>query len=293
MTIRSMTGFGRGTVEHQGRIWTVEVRTVNNRFLDCNLRLPKEYHALEERVRKRIGEYHARGRVELMVSVHGDSSDLVQLSYNETLAKRYLEALDGIAEQFGITGEISAVQLTSYPDVLVRERQEEDLEVVWPCLGAALDSALAACEEMRCREGAALAADLETRIAAFTALVLQVEEALPEVQQIREAQLQARLEKLLDGVAVDPQRLAQEVAILVDKADVTEELVRIRSHLQQFCGFLEKGQEVGRKCDFLIQELLREVNTIASKSSDAGIAHLTVALKSELEKIREQVQNVE
>ncbi len=293
MAIRSMTGFGRGTAEHQGRMWTVEIRTVNNRFLDCHLRLPKGYHALEERVRKRVGNHHVRGRVELTVAVQGDFSDLVELSYNEALASRYFKALEDIAEQFDINGDVSAVQLSAYPDVLVRERHDEDLEAIWPHLATALDTALVSCEEMRCREGAALAADLQSRMTTFASLVAQIEEALPQVQQLRESQLQSRLEKLLDGVALDPQRLAQEVAILVDKADVTEELVRIGSHLEQFRRFLDNGQEVGRKCDFLIQELLREVNTIASKTSDAGIAHLTVALKSELEKIREQVQNVE
>lgn len=293
MTVRSMTGFGRGTAEHGARSWTVEVRSVNNRFLDLKVKLPKGYLALEDRIRKKVGDYHQRGRVDLGVTVSGDFSDLLQLTVNETLAGNYLKAVQDMSAAFGIEAGVSAVQLAAYPDVLVREQQEEDVEAIWPFVMAALDQALANCLEMRQQEGDALTADLTGRLSFFRDTVGKIEESIPELLRNRQAHLAERLDKLLAGMELDPQRLAQEVAILADRTDVTEEIVRLRSHMQQFLCFLQEENGVGRKLDFLIQEFLREVNTTASKINDAEIAHLTVDLKSELEKMREQVQNIE
>lgn len=293
MTVRSMTGFGRGTAENSGRVWTAEVRCVNNRFLDLKIKLPKGYLALEERIRKLAGEYHQRGRVDMVLSVAGDFSDLVHVKLNPGLAANYRDVLTDLTESFGITGELTAAQLAAYPDVLVREHKEEDLEKVWPVVEAALSEMFTNCEAMRCQEGQALVDDLSGRLAYFGETVTAIEGAIPQLLASREENLQARLEKLLGNVDLDPVRLAQEVAILADKTDVTEEIVRLRSHIQQFTLFLAEDGAVGRKLDFLIQEFLREVNTIASKINDADIAHLTVDLKSELEKMREQVQNIE
>ncbi|MFV0437174.1 MAG: YicC/YloC family endoribonuclease [Desulfopila sp.] len=293
MVVRSMTGFGRGEATRAGRFWTVEVRSVNNRFLDLKIKLPKGYLALEERVRKRVAEYHQRGRVDLSLSLTGDFSDLLHVHVNLALADSYHQALESLAERFTLSGDLSAVQLAACPEVLVREQDEEDLDAVWPQVSEALDAALFSCETMRRQEGAALVADLAARLAGFQQTVTGIEGAIPGLLQQRQEQLQVRLERLLTGVELDPQRLAQEVAILADKTDVTEEIVRLRSHIQQFENFLIEGAAVGRKLDFLIQEFLREVNTIASKITDADIAHLTVNLKSELEKMREQVQNLE
>lgn len=293
MTVRSMTGFGRGEMDAAGRVWTVELRCVNNRFLDLKSKLPRGYMTLEERIRKKVSEYHQRGRVDLVLTVSGDFSDLLHVKVNMGLAENYRQALSTIADAFDLEDNVSASLLASYPEVMVREQDEEDLEEVWPFVEKALDEALTNCEVMRRQEGEALVDDLSARLNGFSETVAAIEGAIPELLLLREKNLKERLEKLLGNVEMDPMRLAQEIAILADKTDVTEEIVRLRSHIRQFEAFLEEEAAVGRKLDFLIQEFLREVNTMASKINDAAVAHLTVDLKSELEKMREQVQNIE
>lgn len=293
MPVRSMTGFGRGEAENAGRVWTVELRCVNNRFLDLKTKLPRGYLSIEERIRKKVSEFHQRGRVDLVVTVSGDFSDLLHVKVNLGLAENYKEALAKIANTFDLDDTVSASLLASYPEVMVREQDEEDIEQIWPFLEDALDKALANCTVMRGQEGDALVADLSDRLQFFTDTITTIEQSIPQLLETRQNNLKERLEKLLGNTEMDPMRLAQEVAVLADKTDVTEEIVRLRSHIQQFAAFLKENVAVGRKLDFLIQEFLREVNTMASKINDASIAHLTVDLKSELEKMREQVQNIE
>lgn len=293
MALKSMTGYGRAETERQGKVWTVEVKSVNNRFLDTKVKLPRNYGALEDRVRKKAGFYQQRGRVDLVVGVSGDFSDLVTVEVDVNLARNYKEQLSLLAEELGIDGRIGLSMLIGLPDVLTREQQSEDLDSVWPLLEQSIDSAFEQCVEMRVREGEALTADLVQRLELFTTVLDSIESSIPQVIADRETALRERLEKLLTVIDVDPARLAQEVAILADKSDVTEEMVRLRSHIAQFVDLLQSSEPVGRKLDFLIQEFLREVNTIASKINDAENAHKTVTLKSELEKMREQVQNIE
>jgi len=293
MPIKSMTGFGRGEAQAKGRIWTTEIRCVNNRFLDLKIKLPKGYAQLEERIRSLITSSLQRGRVDFAVNVSGDFSDLTSVKVNMEMAEAYKKALAGMAEELGLEGGITSALLASFPDVLVREEENEDLEAVWKILSRAVEEAITQCETMRRQEGNALLADLSARLDVFSKTVEEVATSVPELLQQRKALLQERLGKLLENVQIDPLRLAQEVVILVDKTDVTEELVRLRSHLVQFRAFLGEDGAVGRKLDFLVQEFLREVNTLGSKISDARIAHLTVELKSELEKMREQIQNIE
>ncbi|MBW2659959.1 MAG: YicC family protein [Deltaproteobacteria bacterium] len=295
MAVKSMTGFGGGESVSGGRIWTVELRCVNHRYLDLKMKVPHGYSALEEKIRKKVAAIHQRGRVDLFLGVSGDFSDLMEVKVNLQLAGRYRDALEILAKEFGTEGgdSSSATLLASYPDVLRYERQNDDLDEIWPFVEQALDSALDGCNNMRMQEGEALAEDLTGRLDVFAKTVATIETALPDLLMKREKNLQERLEKLLGNVQLEPARLAQEVAVIADKTDVTEEIVRLRSHIGQFALFLEGGEAVGRKLDFLIQEFLREVNTLASKISDAAVAHLTVDLKSELEKMREQVQNIE
>jgi uncharacterized protein (TIGR00255 family) len=266
---------------------------VNNRFLDLKTKLPRGYLPLEERIRKKISEYHQRGRVDLVLTVSGDFSDLLHVKVNLGLAANYRDALVKIAEEFGLESTVSASLLASYPDVMIRQQEEEDLETVWPVVEKTLEEALVNCDDMRRQEGAALVADLGSRLNFFTETISSIENSIPELLVQRENNLKERLAKLLANIEIDSVRLAQEVAILADKTDVTEEIVRLRSHIRQFSTFLTEEAAVGRKLDFLIQEFLREVNTMASKITDVSIAHLTVDLKSELEKMREQVQNIE
>jgi len=293
MASKSMTGFGRGEAEAKGRRWTVEIRCVNHRYLDLKIKLPKGYAGLEKKVRKCLTAVLVRGRVDVVLSVSGDFSDLQEIEANHSLALTYRDALAKLADQLDLLNDVSLLRLASYPDVLVLNQRAEDLDEVWPSMEMALVEALDVCDKMRRDEGDAMAADLQERLSQFAGVVSKIEERIPELLQEREAKLKERLEKLLGNVQLDPQRLTQEIAILSDKTDVTEEIVRLSSHIKQFRAFLESEEATGRKIDFLLQEFLREVNTMASKINDADIAHLTVDLKAELEKMREQIQNIE
>ena len=293
MACKSMTGFGRGEVASGGRVWMAEIRCVNNRYLDLKIKMPQGYAVLEERVRKKVGGFHQRGRVDLLLAVGGDFSDLVKMHVNMDLVRAYKLAMTQIAQELGVEPAIDPAFVASRPEVLVQEQQNEDIEAVWPLLEQALDLALVDCETMRQQEGEALVRDLSGRLQVFTQTIAKIEAAIPELLKQREQVLGERLQKLLDNVQLDPQRLCQEVAILADKTDVTEEIVRLQSHIMQFQSFLTETEAVGRKLDFLLQEFLREVNTIGSKINDAAIAYFTVELKSELEKMREQIQNIE
>lgn len=288
-----MTGFGRGELEKAGRIWVAEVRCVNNRYLDLKMKLPRGYALLEEKIRKKVAETYLRGRVDLFLSVSGDFSDLQEVKVNLALAGSYRNALQTLSEEFELDNEITPQILATYPDVLMREQKDEDLIVVWEIVEKVIDAALEGCDIMRAQEGEVLAADLLGRLNFFEKTIAGIEKSIPELQEQRLKNLQERLEKLLVNVQLDPARLAQEVAVMADKTDVTEEIVRLRCHIGQFTKFLSEESGIGRKLDFLIQEFLREVNTLASKINDAKVAHLTVDLKSELEKMREQVQNIE
>jgi uncharacterized protein (TIGR00255 family) len=288
-----MTGFGRGESEKDGRVWIAEVRCVNNRYLDLKMKLPRGYGLLEEKISKKVKETFLRGRVDLFVSVTGDFSDLQEVRVNLALASGYKDALHALSEAFGLENKTSPQVLAAYPDVLVREQKDEDVHVVWEMVEKAIDAALASCDTMRAQEGEVLTADLRGRLQFFEKTIATIEKSIPELLEQRQKNLQERLDKLLTNVQFDQARLAQEVAVMADKTDVTEEIVRLRCHIGQFTLFLTEGNGIGRKLDFLIQEFLREVNTLASKINDASVAHLTVDLKSELEKMREQVQNIE
>jgi len=293
MTLKSMTGYGRGEAEKRGRVFSVEVRCVNNRYLDAKIKVPRDYSMLEDPIRKIIATFHQRGRVDLSLAVTGDFSDLVEVRVNKNVAAAYRDSLVKLADALGIESDVSLAQIAQLPDVLVREQRAEDIDELTSSVEAAVHDALQSCDEMRRREAAALVDDLSARLASFSAVLNEVEKRIPELIQHRQASLQERLQQLLGGVDLDPMRLAQEVAVIADKTDVTEEMVRLRSHIGQFEKMLQTSGAVGRKLDFLIQEFLREVNTMASKINDADIAHMTVGLKSELEKMREQVQNIE
>jgi len=260
-----MTGFGRGEADTEGRQWVAEIRCVNHRYLDLKIKLPRGYAGLEERARKMVSETLQRGRVDVVLSVNGDFSDLHKIEVNSGLAATYNDALTNLGTSLSLENDTTLTKLASYPDVLILKQKEEDLDAVWPVMGDALQLAVAACDTMRIREGDAMAADLYQRLENFAAVVQEIGGSIPELLQRREQNLNERLQKLLDRVQLDPQRLAQEVAILADKTDVTEEIVRLDSHINQFREFLASDEATGRKIDFLLQEFLREVNTMASK----------------------------
>ena len=293
MSIKSMTGFGRCESKVGEKVWIAELRCVNNRFLDVKMKLPRGYAAFEDRIRKLVSVWHQRGRVDLVLTVGGEVSEMSRVKVNLDLARNYHQALREITVALQISDDISPGLIASYPDVLIREQESEDPERVWADLEGVLTEALQGCDRMRLEEGGNLKEDLHARLQQFVQTVDTIEQSIPGLLQQRQRNLEERLEKLLGQVQLDPVRLAQEVSILADKTDVTEEIVRLRCHIKQLLTFLEEDVAVGRKLDFLIQEFLREVNTLGSKINDAAIAHMIVDLKSELEKMREQVQNIE
>ncbi len=293
MRPRSMTGFGRGETAFAGRTWIAEVRTVNHRFLDLRIILPRPYAALEDRVRSAAATYHDRGRVEISLQLQGEEAAGLLLAVNTDLAQQYHRCLQQLNDEFGLDDKVRLADMLTMRDLISQQEQNLDPDREWPGISAALGRAFEECSRMREQEGLLLKEDLAKRLAGFAATVGAIEQRLPEILQQRQDELKSRITRLLDGVDLDPMRLAQETAILADKCDVTEELVRLRSHISQFTGFLASDAPVGRRLDFLLQEFLREVNTLASKISNAGVAYLNVEMKNEIEKLREQVQNLE
>lgn len=289
----SMTAFGRGESTDSGRTWIVEVRTVNHRYLDVSIRLPRRYGSLEERVRQKVAALFSRGRVEVMIECAGQSTSIMSLQVNMALAREYHHCLQSLKSELSLDGNPELAMFTALKDVIVPMAQEDDLEVVWQALEPALAEALHGCVRMRGQEGQNLKKDLLARLGAFAQTVGEIHAMIPVLVTEKEENLKARLTQLLAGQNLDPGRLAQEVALLADKTDVTEEVVRLHSHIEQFAAFLELDEAVGRRLDFLLQEFLREINTMASKINNSRVAHWAVELKNELEKMREQVQNLE
>lgn len=293
MRPRSMTGFGRGEATDSNRTWTVEIRTVNHRFLDQRVVLPRAFAMLEERVKKTVASGQDRGRVEVGLSVSGKISAGPLLTVDMDLARQYHDCLQQLAEEFAVGPRLQMADMLTQRDIITIGEQSPDLEQEWPLVEQAIRAALAECIQMREQEGLTLKDDLLDRLDHFAAIVKEIETSIPQVLLQRQEELKTRVLKMLQGMDIDPMRLAQETAIMADKADVTEEVVRLASHISQFRAFLENDEPVGRRLDFLLQEFLREVNTLASKISNAEIAHLGVEMKNEIEKLREQVQNIE
>lgn len=294
--IRSMTGYGRARqVLHQRDI-TVEVRSVNNRYLDCTVKLPRAYIFAEDALKTLVQKSVSRGKVDVFVTVESQGAEETVVAVNEPLARSYLAALERLYELDEgdmMKGSFRVTDLARMPDVLTVVKAEEDLEGLSADLCAVLQEALEAHRAMRAREGEKLAGDIGGRLDVIERLTAQVEERSPETVAEYRQKLTARMEEVLQSASVDPQRILTEAAIYADKVAVDEETVRLRSHLSQLRGMLRADEPMGRKMDFLIQEVNRESNTIGSKCCDVSIAQVVVNLKAEVEKIREQVQNVE
>lgn len=291
--LQSMTGFGRGSTEFGGRSFTVELRSVNHRYCDVRLHVPNEFARVGPKLEAGLRKKFTRGRIDLRLDVALTSGAAVTLDVNHARVEALGEALKQIASALGVPEQPSATWVASQPGVLRSMEEEVDDDTLFAALRPALDVAMQELLGMRTREGAALEAELRkhlTRLSASSALVAERVEPSIEVRRDR---LRERVNALLEDSALDPARLEHEVAILSERSDVTEELERLTSHFKHAEHFFEAGGAVGRKLDFLIQEMNRETNTIGSKSGDSGIAHLVVEMKAELERMREQVQNVE
>ena len=292
--IKSMTGYGRARELLNKRDITVEVRSVNNRYVDCTVKLPRMYAFAEDAVKQRVQQAVSRGKVDVFITVDASAADVAQVTVNRELAAQYAAAMGELAELCGpIAWKLTPEVLARFPDVLTVTKADEDLESVSADICAVLDEALAAYHTMRAVEGKRLAEDIAGRLDHIEAYTGQVEARSPETVAEYRAKLTARMQEVLQSTTIDDQRILAEAAIYADKVAVDEETVRLRSHVAQLRGMLESDEPMGRKMDFLIQEVNRESNTIGSKCGDVSIAQVVVNLKAEVEKMREQVQNVE
>jgi uncharacterized protein (TIGR00255 family) len=288
-----MTGYGRAEKTENGCTITVELRSVNNRYLDCNVRLPRLYLFAEDAVKTRVQNTISRGKVDVFVTLNHTGGQQVQISVNKPAADGYYAALTELAGHYGLSNDISVSLLSRFPEVLLAEQAEEDVEMMAQNICAVLDEALADFDRMRTREGERMQADILARAAAIEEKVSIVEQRSPQTVAEYRARLEARMNEVLANTQLDPARILTEAAIFADKVAVDEETVRLRSHIGQLRDMLAKGGAIGRKLDFLIQEFNRETNTIGSKCSDIEISSHVVDMKAEIEKIREQVQNIE
>ncbi len=288
-----MTGYGRGERVLHDRTITVELRAVNNRYLDCTVKIPRLYVFAEEAIKSRIQKRIARGKLDVFVSIDSTAADKVAVTLNRPVADGYYAALVQMRDSYGLHDDISVSLLSRFPDVFLVEKEQGDAEVISEDILTVLDLALDEFEGMRAREGARLDADVREKAARIAALVGEIETRAPQIVTDYRERLRARMEEVLANVQLDEGRILTEAALFADKVAVDEETVRLRSHLSQLDEMLTAGGPVGRKLDFLIQEFNREANTIGSKCSDVAAAKLVVELKGEIEKIREQVQNIE
>ena len=291
--VKSMTGYGRARETRNGRDITVEVRSVNNRYLDCAVKMPRAYIFAEDAVKSLVQKHVSRGKVDVFITLEGAGTQALAVSVNRPVADGYYAALRELAELYGLDGDIPISLLSQFPDVLLAEKAEEDADQTAQEISAALTQALLDFDQMRTREGAKLEEDILSRAARIEELVEQVKSRSPETVSEYRARLEERMNEVLANLQLDPARILTEAAIFADKVAVDEETVRLTSHIAQLREMLSQGGAIGRKLDFLIQEFNREANTIGSKCSDMEIAGLVVEMKAEIEKIREQVQNVE
>jgi uncharacterized protein (TIGR00255 family) len=292
--VASMTGFGRAEVNKDGITVRTEVRSVNSRYLDLTLRLPRNFSQREKEIKDIVRTFLNRGNLNIIVKIEHDSNDVVPLKVNKAAAKSYYKLLNEIRKSVKLREQVKLEHLLTFSDVLEPVDEEETDETEWELLQESIRQALKSLDAMRVQEGSELAADLEKRIRWMDETLNEVEKLSKERIPEERINLHERISELVeDKFVIDQNRLELEIALLVDKLDITEECVRYRSHNKYFLEALNKNEAAGRKLNFLVQEMNREANTIGSKSSDATIAHLIVGLKEELEKIREQLQNIE
>lgn len=291
--IKSMTGYGKSEQTIDSLNVTVEIKSVNHRYFEFSARVPREYGFLEEKLKKYCNSLITRGKVECYVSVEDLEEREMEVNVNETLAAGYVKALKELSERFGLKDDISAVTLSRYPDVITLHKASEDEERIWNAVKTVAETAVSKFIEMRETEGSKLRGDILSRADYIIECVEFIEGRSPETVREYNEKLKQRMKELLGDAAVDEQRLLNEAAIYADKIAVDEETVRLRSHISQLREFMNSSEAIGRKLDFLVQEINREANTLGSKAQDVDIAKKVIAIKAEVEKIREQVQNIE
>lgn len=293
--IRSMTGYGRAEAVHEGRKWIVEVRSLNHRYMEVVVRLPGPLAPLEMEIKKKVGEKLTRGRVDVTVQMDASGGAGVAMQYelDLPLLRNYLELLNRIRAELKLREKVDLNTLSRFREIFVPSERKLDAVQTWDVLKDVLDAALTELIRMREREGAVLRKDFVARMERIRETLKMTKTRIPEVVVEYQKRLSDRVKELTGGLEIDAVRLAQEVALLAEKTDITEEIIRLESHIDQLSRLLDDGDAVGRKIDFLLQEMCREVNTMGSKSADVVLSHQVIELKSEITKLREQVQNVE
>lgn len=292
--VYSMTGFGRGEAEDALNKFTIEIKSVNHRYNDIIVRMPKKLTLFEERIKQRVKKDVNRGRVEIYISLEETKSDDFIITPNHNVLKQYHKALMDIKETYDVKESVSLGLLSKYPDALTVEMKEADEDEMWALIENALSQAMTSLMEMRKTEGEKLHQDITERLASVDKTVNVIEGMAPEIIEVFRNKMMERMHEILsETMEIDENRILHEVAVYADKSNITEEIVRLRSHLEQLGKIFNQKGPVGRKLDFLVQEMNREINTIGSKSPDVGISNHVVDLKSEIEKIREQIQNIE
>ena len=291
--LKSMTGFGRALKETNGYVITVELKAVNHRYFEFSSRVPRQYGFLDEKLKSYVNSKVSRGKVDCYVSIEALNTEDADVVVNNTLASAYVKALKELSQTYELKDDFGAYSISRFPDVLIVKKNEEDEEALWQCVLTVLDEAIEKFNAMRIREGEKLYNDIKSRGENIIETVSFIEKRSPETVKEYNEKLIQRVAKIIGDATLDESRIIQEVAIYADKVAVAEETVRLRSHIDQLNLFLESEEPIGRKMDFLIQEINREANTIGSKAIDVEIARKVVDIKAEVEKIREQVQNIE
>ena len=291
--VRSMTGYGKGFAENADARVTIEMKSVNHRYLDLNIKLPKKLNFLESQVRNKISESIFRGKVDVYITLNEHSDACYQVSINDAIAQKYLDSISAMAEELGIDNDMKASNISRLPDVIELEEMDADEEGLKELVLKALDLCINQFVESRIAEGNRLEADLIAKMDEMLVLVDKLEKRSPQIIEEYRQKLKAKVAELLEDTNIDEARLAQEVVIYADKVCIDEEMVRLKSHVSETRGVFDLDKEVGRKLDFLAQELNREANTILSKSTDVEIADIGITLKTLIEKVREQIQNIE
>ncbi|MBQ7410754.1 MAG: YicC family protein [Clostridia bacterium] len=290
--IKSMTGFGRGKYENEGRTYTVEIKSVNHKYSDINVRLPRFLNSVEDKIRKRVAEVISRGKIDIFVSFENYSSKGTTIRINKELAKEYIKELKSLAEEADLRFDLSVIDVSKFPEILKLEDEDND-ELIGQEVMIALDDALEKFVSMREVEGQKLVEDIERRIYLIQDKVNEVTKFSSTLVEEYMTRLQTRVNELLAPGTVDETRLMQEIVIFSDKSSIEEELTRLKSHISQFLELIKQSSPIGKKIDFLIQEINREVNTIGSKANSLDITNKVIEIKTEVENIREQIQNIE
>ena len=291
--IKSMTGYGSAKGSVGDLVISVELKSVNNRYLDASVRMPRSFLFAEDAVKSAIGRHISRGKVDMFVNVDSSAANNMSVKVNEPLLQGYLDAIRLISDKYGLENDLSAVSAGRFPDILYVEKEDLDADTISEGIVAIAEEALRDFDAMREREGEKLCADVLKKLETISSLVSVVERESPKTVEAYQARLRDKMNEILSSAGIDESRILAEAAIFADRVAVDEETVRLRSHMSQLRTMLAGGSPIGRKIDFLIQEFNREANTIGSKCQNTGIAHVVVELKSEIEKIREQIQNIE